>query len=359
MVLSDMGAEVVRIDRAASVPASPPGRPPVDVLNRGRRSVAVDLKVPEGVEAVLRLVASADALIEGFRPGVTERLGLGPDVCLERSPRLVYGRMTGWGQDGPYASAAGHDINYIALAGALAHIGRAGAPPTPPLNLVGDFGGGGLLLAFGIACGLFETSRSGQGQVVDAAMIDGAANLMAMFWGFRAMGIWSPERGTNLLDTGAHFYDVYECADGGFVSIGSIEPQFYAELLKRTGLDGDPELAGQMDRSTWPALKAKLAEVFRSRTRDEWCDEMEATDVCFAPVLSMDEAASHPHNVARGTFETRDGVVQPAPAPRFSRTAPELDRPPAFPGQHTDEVLADWGFAEDEVAALRDAGAVA
>ena len=359
MVLSDMGAEVVRIDRAASVPASPPGRPPVDVLNRGRRSVAVDLKVPEGVEAVLRLVASADALIEGFRPGVTERLGLGPDVCLERSPRLVYGRMTGWGQDGPYASAAGHDINYIALAGALAHIGRAGAPPTPPLNLVGDFGGGGLLLAFGIACGLFETSRSGQGQVVDAAMIDGAANLMAMFWGFRAMGIWSPERGTNLLDTGAHFYDVYECADGGFVSIGSIEPQFYAELLKRTGLDGDPELAGQMDRSTWPALKAKLAEVFRSRTRDEWCDEMEATDVCFAPVLSMDEAASHPHNVARGTFETRDGVVQPAPAPRFSRTAPELDRPPAFPGQHTDEVLADWGFAEDEVAALRAAGAVA
>ena len=359
MVLSDMGAEVVRIDRAASVPASPPGRPPVDVLNRGRRSVAVDLKVPEGVEAALRLVASADALIEGFRPGVTERLGLGPDVCLERSPRLVYGRMTGWGQDGPYASAAGHDINYIALAGALAHIGRAGAPPTPPLNLVGDFGGGGLLLAFGIACGLFETSRSGQGQVVDAAMIDGAANLMAMFWGFRAMGIWSPERGTNLLDTGAHFYDVYECADGGFVSIGSIEPQFYAELLKRTGLDGDPELAGQMDRSTWPALKAKLAEVFRSRTRDEWCDEMEATDVCFAPVLSMDEAASHPHNVARGTFETRDGVVQPAPAPRFSRTAPELDRPPAFPGQHTDEVLADWGFAEDEVAALRAAGAVA
>jgi alpha-methylacyl-CoA racemase len=359
MVLSDMGAEVVRIDRAASVPASPPGRPPVDVLNRGRRSLAVDLKVPEGVEAVLRLVASADALIEGFRPGVTERLGLGPDVCLERSPRLVYGRMTGWGQDGPYASAAGHDINYIALAGALAHIGRAGAPPTPPLNLVGDFGGGGLLLAFGIACGLFETSRSGQGQVVDAAMIDGAANLMAMFWGFRAMGIWSPERGTNLLDTGAHFYDVYECADGGFVSIGSIEPQFYAELLKRTGLDGDPELAGQMDRSTWPALKAKLAEVFRSRTRDEWCDEMEATDVCFAPVLSMDEAASHPHNVARGTFETRDGVVQPAPAPRFSRTAPELDRPPAFPGQHTDEVLADWGFAEDEVAALRAAGAVA
>jgi alpha-methylacyl-CoA racemase len=359
MVLSDMGAEVVRIDRAASVPASPPGRPPVDVLNRGRRSVAVDLKVPEGVEAVLRLVASADALIEGFRPGVTERLGLGPDVCLERSPRLVYGRMTGWGQDGPYASAAGHDINYIALAGALAHIGRAGAPPTPPLNLVGDFGGGGLLLAFGIACGLFETSRSGQGQVVDAAMIDGAANLMAMFWGFRAMGIWSPERGTNLLDTGAHFYDVYECADGGFVSIGSIEPQFYAELLKRTGLDGDPELAGQMDRSTWPALKAKLAEVFRSRTRDEWCDEMEATDVCFAPVLSMDEAASHPHNVARGTFETRDGVVQPAPAPRFSRTAPELGRPPAFPGQHTDEVLADWGFAEDEVAALRAAGAVA
>jgi alpha-methylacyl-CoA racemase len=338
MVLSDMGAEVVRLDRAAQVRASPPERPPVDVLNRGRRSVGVDLKSPEGVEAVLRLVASADALIEGFRPGVTERLGLGPDACLERNPRLVYGRMTGWGQDGPYASAAGHDINYIALAGALEGIGRAGGPPTPPLNLVGDFGGGGLLLAFGI---------------------DGAANLMSMFFGFKAMGMWSPERGTNLLDTGAHFYDVYECADGLYVSIGSIEPQFYAELLKRTGLDGDPDLATQMDRSKWPVLKAKLAEVFRSRTRDEWCEEMEGTDVCFAPVLSMDEAPSHPHNVARGTFETRDGVVQPAPAPRFSRTAPALERPPASPGQHTEEVLSDWGFGEDEIAALRSAGAVA
>jgi alpha-methylacyl-CoA racemase len=359
MVLSDMGAEVVRIDRAAQVPASPPDRPPVDVLNRGRRSVGIDLKSPEGVEAVLRLVASADALIEGFRPGVTERLGLGPDACLGRNPRLVYGRMTGWGQDGPYASAAGHDINYIALAGALEGIGRAGAPPTPPLNLVGDFGGGGLLLAFGIACGLLEASHSGQGQVVDAAMIDGAANLMAMFFGLKAMGIWSPERGTNLLDTGAHFYDVYECADGRYVSIGSIEPQFYAELLKRTGLDSDPDLAAQMDRSQWPALKAKLGEVFRSRTRDEWCEEMEGTDVCFAPVLSMDEAPSHPHNVARGTFETRDGIVQPAPAPRFSRTPAALERPPASPGQHTDEVLADWGFADDEVAALRAAGAVA
>jgi alpha-methylacyl-CoA racemase len=359
MVLSDMGAEVVRLDRAAQVRASPPERPPVDVLNRGRRSVGVDLKSPEGVEAVLRLVASADALIEGFRPGVTERLGLGPDACLERNPRLVYGRMTGWGQDGPYASAAGHDINYIALAGALEGIGRAGGPPTPPLNLVGDFGGGGLLLAFGIACGLFEATRSGQGQVIDAAMIDGAANLMSMFFGFKAMGMWSPERGTNLLDTGAHFYDVYECADGLYVSIGSIEPQFYAELLKRTGLDGDPDLATQMDRSKWPVLKAKLAEVFRSRTRDEWCEEMEGTDVCFAPVLSMDEAPSHPHNVARGTFETRDGVVQPAPAPRFSRTAPALERPPASPGQHTEEVLSDWGFGEDEIAALRSAGAVA
>jgi alpha-methylacyl-CoA racemase len=321
--------------------------------------VGVDLKAPEGVEAVLRLVESADALIEGFRPGVTERLGLGPDTCLARNPRLVYGRMTGWGQDGPYASAAGHDINYIALAGALEGIGRQGQPPTPPLNLVGDFGGGGLLLAFGIACALFEASRSGEGQVVDAAMVDGAANLMSMFFGFRAMGMWSPERGTNLLDTGAHFYDVYECADGRYVSIGSIEPQFYAELLKRTGLDGDPELAHQMDRSRWPVLKEKLAEVFRSRTRDEWCEEMEGTDVCFAPVLSMEEAPGHPHNVARGTFATRDGLVQPAPAPRFSRTAPALDRPPAFPGQHTDEVLADWGFPPDEVAALRVAGAVA
>ncbi|CAN5562827.1 CaiB/BaiF CoA-transferase family protein [soil metagenome] len=359
MMLSDMGAEVVRVDRAGAVRATPPDRPPVDVLNRGRRSVGVDLTHPEGVEAVLRLVDSADALIEGFRPGVTERLGLGPDACLARNTKLVYGRMTGWGQDGPYASAAGHDINYIALAGALEGIGRAGGPPTPPLNLVGDFGGGGMLLAFGVACGLLEASRSGKGQVVDAAMVDGAATLSAMFFGFKAMGMWAPERGTNLLDTGAHFYDVYECADGRYVSIGSIEPQFYAELLRLSGLGDEPDLPAQMDRAQWPAMKERVAALFRTKTRDEWCEVMEGTDVCFAPVLSLDEAPGHPHNVARGTFVERDGVVQPAPSPRFSRTEPGVAGPPSSPGQHTDAVLADWGFDADEVAKFRSAGAVA
>ena len=359
MVLSDMGAEVVRIDRAAQVPTSPPARPPVDVLNRGRRSIGIDLKAPEGVEAVLRLVGSADALIEGFRPGVTERLGLGPDVCLGRNPRLVYGRMTGWGQDGPYASAAGHDINYIALAGCLAHIGRAGEAPVPPLNLVGDFGGGGMLLAFGVVCGLLEAQRSGQGQVVDAAMVDGAALLMTMFHSMAATGMFDESnRGSNLLDTGSHFYDVYACADGEYVSIGSIEPQFYAELRRLAGLD-DERWDAQMDRSQWPARKDDIAAVFKTKTRDEWCELMERTDVCFAPVLSMDEAPEHEHNVARGTFTTKDGMVQPSPAPRFSRTSPSLDLPPAHAGQHTDEVLRSFGFDEAEVTKLRETGAVA
>ncbi len=357
MLLADMGAEVVRVDRAAAVTGGDPAAPPVDPLLRGRRSIGVDLKHPEGVEAVLRLVGAADALIEGFRPGVTERMGLGPDVCLERNGALVYGRMTGWGQDGPYAQTAGHDINYIALAGALEGVGRAGQPPTPPLNLVGDFGGGAMFLAFGVVCGILEARASGTGQVVDAAMVDGAATLMSMFHGFQAMGIWQPERGTNLLDSGAHFYDVYECADGGYVSIGSIEPQFYAELLRLTGLDGE-DLSHQHDRSQWPALKERLAAVFKERTRDEWCKVMEGTDVCFAPVLSLDEAPTHPHMAARGTFTEVAGVRQPAPAPRFSRTSPEISRPPSHPGQHTDEVLTGWGFTTDEVAGLREAGAV-
>jgi alpha-methylacyl-CoA racemase len=357
MMLADMGADVIRVDRAKAVTGGDPATPPVDVLNRGRRSVGVDLKHPDGVEAVLRLVESADALIEGFRPGVTERLGIGPEDCLARNPTLVYGRMTGWGQEGPYATAAGHDINYIALAGALEPIGRAGQPPTPPLNLVGDFGGGGLMLAFGIACGILEAQRSGEGQVVDAAMVDGAATLMTMFYGLKAMGFWQPERGTNLLDTGAPFYDVYECSDGGYVSIGSIEPQFYAELRRLAGLDDDV-WSHQMDRAQWPALKQRVAEVFRTKSRDEWCALMEHTDVCFAPVLSLDEAHRHPHNVARGTFTERDGVVQPSPAPRFSRTGPEIQRPPAHPGQHSDEVLTEWGFSADDVAELREAGAV-
>jgi alpha-methylacyl-CoA racemase len=358
MLLSDMGAEVLRIDRAQNVRGPAPAEPPLDFLARNRRSVGVDLKQPDGVELVLRLAERADALIEGFRPGVMERLGLGPDVCLARNPRLVYGRMTGWGQEGPLAQAAGHDINYIALAGALDPIGRRGEPPVPPLNLVGDFGGGGMFLAFGVACALVERARSGRGQVVDAAMVDGAAVLMTMMHSFRAMGMWNDERGTNLLDTGAHFYDVFETKDGKFVSIGSIEPQFYAELLKLTGLEGS-DLPRQMDRARWPEAKARLAEVFRGKTRDEWCRIMEGTDVCFAPVLSMREAYEHPHNVARGTFVDVAGRRQPGPAPRFSRTRPEIARPPCHPGQHTDEALADWGLPAAEISHLREAKAIA
>ncbi|MFT5530267.1 MAG: alpha-methylacyl-CoA racemase [Candidatus Poriferisodalaceae bacterium] len=359
MMLSDMGAKVIRIDRAGNVRGGDPATPPVDVLARGRQSIGVDLKQAEGVEVVLKLIEGADAIIEGFRPGVMERLGLGPDVCLARNPKLVFGRMTGWGQDGPYALAAGHDINYIALAGALEPIGRAGEAPVPPLNLVGDFGGGGMLLAFGVACALVDAQRSGEGQVVDAAMVDGAATLMAMFHSMRAMGVWNDERGTNLLDTGSHFYDVYECSDGNYISLGSIEPQFYAELMRLTGLEDDEEFARQMSRNDWPHLKVRIAEVFKSKTRDEWCALMEHTDVCFAPVLSLEEAPQHPHNVERGTFIDVAGVTQPAPSPRFSRSTAEVQGPPAHAGQHTDEVLAAAGVNADEIAALRSSGAVA
>ena len=333
--------------------------PNVDVLQRGRRNVAIDLKHPDGVAALLDLVAGADALLEGFRPGVMERLGIGPDACLARNPKLVYGRMTGWGQDGPYALAAGHDINYISLAGALAHIGRRGEGPVPPLNLVGDFGGGGMFLAFGIVCGLLEASRSGQGQVVDAAMVDGSAVLMSMFFTLSAVGLFDENaRGTNMLDTGAPYYDVYECADGRHVSIGSIEPQFYAELLRLTGLDGDAAFARQNDKTGWVDLKARLGALFRTRSRDEWCALMEHTDVCFAPVLTMTEAAAHPHNVERGTFMELDGVLQPSPAPRFSRTVPTVVGPPARAGEHSRAVLLDWGLPVDRVDALFASGAV-
>jgi alpha-methylacyl-CoA racemase len=365
MMLSDMGADVVRVDRSANAMGGDPAAPPADIFNRGRRSIALDLKSPEGVEVLLDLVEHADALIEGFRPGVAERLGFGPDVCAERNPKLVFGRMTGWGQDGPYAPTAGHDINYIALAGVLAHLGRAGEKPTPPINLVGDFGGGGMLLAFGVVCALLEAQRSGQGQVVDAAMVDGAAVLMTMMWGFKAMGIWSDERGTNMLDTAAHFYDTYECADGQFVSIGSIEPQFYLQLLEHTGLAKvyearGEELPHQMDKARWPELKQALTDIFLTRTRDEWCQVMEGTDICFAPVLSMEEAARHPHNVQRSTFVEVAGITQPAPAPRFERTHAEIQRPPAHTGQHTDEVLAEWlGADAERIAALRGNGTVA
>jgi len=358
MMLADMGAEVIRVDRAQNVMGGDPDAPPADVLNRGRRSIGVDLKNPDGVETVLTLLESADALIEGFRPGVMERLGLGPDVVLARNPKLVYGRMTGWGQDGPYAPTAGHDINYIALAGALEPIGRRGQAPVPPLNLVGDFGGGGMLLAFGLVCGILSARTTGEGQVIDAAMVDGAAVLTTMFHAFRAMGMWNDERGTNMLDTGAHFYDVYETADGKYVSIGSIEPQFYAELLRLTGLEGE-ELPWQHDRNEWPALKERLAAIFKTKTRDEWCQIMEGTDVCFAPVLSLAEAPQHPHNVHRETFIEVAGVVQPAPAPRFSGTPTETPAPPAHAGQHTDEVLTEWGFAPEQIAELRDKGAIA
>jgi len=356
MMLADMGAEVVRVDRAQAVTGSF-DKPNLEILNRGRRSIGVDLKAPEGVETVMRLVEQADALVEGFRPGVAERLGIGPDACLARNPRLVYGRMTGWGQDGPYAQAAGHDINYIALAGALAHFGRAGTKPTPPINLVGDFGGGGMLMAFGVACALVESGRSGEGQVIDAAMVDGAAALMAMIWGFRALGIWG-EFGTNVLDTGAPFYDTYATSDGKFIALGSLEPQFYAELIDRLGLGDTVDLARQMDQTSWQELRDRFATLFASKTRDEWCEVLEMTDACFAPVLTMDEAAAHPHIQARDTVVEEYGLLQPAPAPRYSRTPGAIQRPPAWPGQHTDEVLGDWGFGAGEIAELRERGAV-
>jgi alpha-methylacyl-CoA racemase len=359
MLLADMGAEVVRVERAGAVRGPLPDGPHFDVLLRGRRNVAIDLKHPDGVEALLTLVESADALIEGFRPGVMERLGVGPDECLARNPKLVFGRMTGWGQEGPYAQAAGHDINYIALAGALAHFGRVGEAPVPPLNMVGDFGGGGMFLAYGVVCALLEAQRSGQGQVVDTAMVDGAAVLMSMFWAFRTIGMFDENaRGTNLLDTGAHFYDVYECSDGGYISLGSIEPQFYAELMRLTGLADDADFAKQMDKAQWPSLKARLTEVFAGKTRAQWCELMEGTDVCFAPVLTMSEAAEHPHNVERGTFIDVAGTIQPAPAPRFSRTRAAVASPPAHAGAHTREVLNDWGIDDARIGQWIDSGAI-
>jgi alpha-methylacyl-CoA racemase len=356
MVLADMGAEVVRVVRPG---ASAIGdRPSHDLLSRGRRSICVDLKRPDGVDTILRLADTADGLFEGFRPGVMERLGLGPEVCLARNPRLVYGRMTGFGQDGPLAQAAGHDINYIALAGVLAHIGRAGQPPTPPINLIADFGGGGLLLAFGIVCALLERARSGTGQVVDAAMVDGAAALMTIFHGAQQSGFWKDATGTNMLDSGAPFYDAYETADGKYVAIGSIEPQFYAELLRRTGLDAE-ELPPQNDPATWPVLRERFAALFRTRTRDAWCEILEGSDACFAPVLTMAEARVHPHARARDSFIDVAGVSQPRPAPRFSRTDSGVSRPPSAGGSHTDEVLGEWGFTTAEIDALRDAKAIA
>jgi alpha-methylacyl-CoA racemase len=357
MLLSDMGAEVLRIDRAEDASLGIPTDSKYNLLGRGRRSVAIDLKRKEGTEVALKLIGQADALIEGFRPGVMERLGLGPEQCQARNPRLVYGRMTGWGQEGPLARAVGHDINYIALIGALHSIGRRGEAPVPPLNLVGDFGGGGVYLALGVVAALLEAQKSGKGQVIDVAMIDGAASLMTAVYGLRAAGRWTDQRGDNILDTGAHYYNVYETQDGKYISVGSIEPKFYAELLRLTGLESK-ELPRQNDRSSWPEFTERLAAIFRTKTRDEWCRILEGSDVCFAPVLSMQEAPSHPHNRERGTFVEVEGVVQPAPAPRFSRTPSTIQRPPARPGEHTEEALRDWGFDTAELEQLRGCGAI-
>jgi len=338
MLLSDLGADVIRIDRPGD---GRPGRA-ADVMSRGRRSIGLNLKDPKDVEVALRLLDKAEGLIEGFRPGVMERNGLGPDVVLKRNPKLVYGRMTGWGQTGAYSQAAGHDLNYIAITGALHAMGDGNGRPRPPLNLVGDYGGGALYLAMGLLAGIVNVKNGGQGQVVDVAMSDGAASLATMFYGMKAMGIWTDDREANLLDGGAHFYDTYETKDGKWVAIGSIEPQFYALLREKAGLTG-PEWDAQMDRGQWPELKAKLMEVFLTKTRDEWCAIMEATDICFAPVLSMTEAPRHKHNTDRQTFVEIEGVVQPAPAPRFSATPGAIQRRPAGLGEHTDEVLKDWG----------------
>jgi alpha-methylacyl-CoA racemase len=354
MVLADLGADVVRVDR--------PGRPNavarMDVLNRGRRSIAVDLKHPDGVEVVLRLAAGSDALIEGFRPGVAERLGVGPEPCLDRNPRLVYGRMTGWGQDGPYAAEAGHDITYAAVAGALAHIGRAGQPPTPPLNLVADFGGGGMLLALGVVSGVLASQRTGRGQVVDAAMVDGVALLMAPFFMALRSGYFTDERGTNLLDSGAPYYDCYACADGRYVAVGALEPQFYAALVDGLGLD-PAELGAQNDPAHWPEMRRRFAAAFAAKPRDEWVRHFAGRDACVAPVNTTEETFADPHMTARGTVVEPGGVPQPSPAPRFSDTPASVDRPPPEPGEHTGEILAELGYGPDAVADLRAGGAVA
>ncbi|PCJ37214.1 MAG: carnitine dehydratase [Cellvibrionales bacterium] len=358
MMLSDMGAEVIRVDRLTASGLGIPMPKKFNFLGRGRKSIAVDLKNPDGIETLLDLIDKADIVLEGFRPGVMERLGMGPDVCLERNPKLVYGRVTGWGQEGPLSKSAGHDLNYIALSGALHAIGRSNdEPPTPPLNLVGDFGGGTMFIVVGILAALHEVKNSGKGQVVDAGMVDGALSLMTSIYGMNAGGNQSDERASNILDSGAHFYNVYETRDGKYVSIGSIETKFYAMLLEKIGLDPD-SLPPQMERESWPAMKEKFKEIFLTKTRDEWCALMENTDICFAPVLSLAEAPNYPHNKERGSFVNVDGVMHPAPAPRFSATPSSIKSPTPATGVHTDEVLADWGISADKVAALKASGAI-
>jgi alpha-methylacyl-CoA racemase len=356
MMLADMGADVIRVDRAVAGGLGATFPPDKDILIRGRRSIAVDLKSPEGIELVLSLIDGADAVFEGFRPGVMERMGLGPDVCLGRNPKLVYGRMTGWGQDGPWAQMAGHDLDYIALAGALHPMGARDAVPPVPLNLIGDFGGGGMFLAFGMVCALVEAGRSGKGQVVDAAMVDGTAALTAMFHGMLAMGLWQPQREGNLLDGGAPFYRCYRCADGEFIAVGALEPQFYAELLR--GLELDADAWPQFDFARWDDMREAFGKRIGERTRDEWAAVFDGTDACVAPVLALGEAPAHPHLAERGVFVEFAGIRQPAPAPRFSRTSPSLSRPPVLPGQHTDEILSELGLEADRIAALRTAATI-
>lgn len=363
MLLSDLGAEIIRIDRQQPISGRIDHDPRSQILNRGRRSIAVDLKNPDGQAAVLRLIDQADALIEGYRPGVMERLGFGPDICMERNPRLVYGRMTGWGQDGPLAAAPGHDINYIALTGTLHAIGRKDGPPTPPLNLVGDFGGGAYL-AMGLLAAILEVKGSGlevkgsgKGQIVDAAMVDAAASMMAYFFGFSASGYWNEERGSNYLDSGSPFYDTYETKDGKWIAIGSVEAKFWEQTWRLLGLDLE-DMQSQHDRENWQETKEMVAEAVRQKTRDEWTEIFDGQEACVAPVLSLSEVPGHPHIAARQTIVNAGGINQPAPAPRFSRTKAELGKLPPARGEHSEEILGDWGFDTDEIAKLKDCGAV-
>ena len=353
MMLSDMGAEVIRVDRLAHKGSGHKA----NVLNRGRRSIAIDLKNSQGVDTVKKLIDQADVVIEGFRPGVMERLGLGPEECLERNPRLVFGRMTGWGQHGPLAHAAGHDINYISIGGALGAMGHPDRPPSPPLNLVGDFGGGAMYLLAGVLAALVERASSNKGQVIDAAMTDGTASLLTPFYGMMAMGMWTTQRSDNRLDGGAHYYGSYTCSDGKHISIGSIEPQFYALLLELCGID-DPEFLKQNEKESWASLRQKLEELFATKPQAQWCELLEGTDVCFAPVRNLAEAPQHPHNKARASFVDFEGVTQPAPAPRFSRSQSSIQSAAAIAGEHSEEILKDWGFDDHTIAELARENAI-
>ncbi len=358
MLLADMGAEIVRVERLSKVElgVSMPGK--YGLMNRSRRSIAIDLKQAQGREVVLQLCAGADALFEGFRPGVMERLGLGPQECMRRNERLVYGRMTGWGQEGPLAERAGHDPNYIGIAGVLACIGKKDEAPTYPLNLIGDFGGGALYLAMGLLAAMLEAAKSGKGQVVDAAMVDGAASMMTVFYGLLAAGIWKEQRGGNILDGGAHFVNTYRTKDDQYIVIAPLEERFYSELLDRLKIS-DPDLrAQQHNRERWPEFAARFQQIFLTKTRDEWCEIFEGSDACFAPALSLTEAAQHPHALARNAYVSIDGISQPAPAPRFSRTPAAIQSPPPETGQHTVEILQDWGFSEERISELGDAGVI-